>query len=181
MNIQVFDVPGNYNWTAPEGVLRIIVEAWGGGGAGACNGGSGCSSSGGGGGAYAKSSISVTPGAAYTIQVGSGGVACPLDLTLQDGGSTTFNNTLVIAGGGNRGNIACIFETAPGAEGGLAVGDIAMNGQRSPDAAWNSVLPRSGGSSPNGGFGGTPNPTAPGGGSAGLAGNGAPGRLVIYY
>lgn len=59
-------------WFVPAGVTEITVESWGGGGAGGVsNSGEG----GGGGGAYARSTLSVTPGDRYIIHIGNGGGA----------------------------------------------------------------------------------------------------------
>lgn len=62
-------------WTVPQNVNTVIIEIWGGGGGGGapvnctcCNAGGG-----GGGGAYARKTLSVTPGTQYTICVGGGG------------------------------------------------------------------------------------------------------------
>lgn len=114
----VFDVAGTYYWTAPTGVTSADVECWGGGG-----GGSTVSTTrgvgGGGGGAYAKSTVSVTPGNSYAVVVSgtaSGNV---------DGGNSTFGSTTVVAAGGKKG-----ITTAGGAGGATAdsTGDVKYAG-----------------------------------------------------
>ena len=54
------------NWTIPNGVTRILVEAWGGGGGGSFGGG-------GGGGGYVRSQFTVNPGTVLNITIGSAG------------------------------------------------------------------------------------------------------------
>jgi hypothetical protein len=68
---QLFNTPGTYSWTVPDGVTDISVAGVGGGGGGSqkTTGGSG-----GGGGLISYSNqISVTPGTICTIVVGGGG------------------------------------------------------------------------------------------------------------
>lgn len=76
---QLYDTPGTYSWTAPEGVSSVCVVCVGGGGAGS-RGESPSSSvqqriGGGGGGLGWKNNIAVTPGQTYTVVVGAGGNA----------------------------------------------------------------------------------------------------------
>jgi hypothetical protein len=81
----------NGTWIAPEGVTSITVEAYGAGGGGSTNVG------GGGGGAYARSTaVSVSPGTAYTVTVGTSAANT-------NGGDSTFNSTTVVADGGLSG------------------------------------------------------------------------------
>ena len=63
------------NWTVPTGVTQIQVELWGAGGGGGAGSANECCGThpGGGGGGYAKYTLSVTPGTAYTICAGAGG------------------------------------------------------------------------------------------------------------
>lgn len=74
---QLYDTPGTYSWTAPEGVSSVCVVCIGGGGAGTR--GTSPSDSlqlrrgGGGGGLGWKNNIAVTPGQTYTVVVGAGG------------------------------------------------------------------------------------------------------------
>jgi hypothetical protein len=66
-----FNTAGNFLWRCPAGVTSITVKCYGGGGGGGrgytTNGAAG---GGGGGGAYASSTISVTPGSYYLLNVG---------------------------------------------------------------------------------------------------------------
>jgi len=90
---QIFTASGT--WTCPAGVdlVRVTVAGGGGGGASPGSGGGG----GGGGGMVVTKTISVVPGTAYTITVGSGGAAGAA------GGSSSFG-ALVTATGGGRGS-----------------------------------------------------------------------------
>jgi hypothetical protein len=65
-------------WTAPPGVTRVLVEAWGAGGAGG-PGSPGNEGGGGGGGAgaYQRIVVAVVPGTTYNVVVGDGGQADP--------------------------------------------------------------------------------------------------------
>ncbi len=65
-------------WTAPPGVTRVLVEAWGAGGAGG-PGSPGAEGGGGGGGgaAYRRGVVAVVPGTAYELVVGDGGQPNP--------------------------------------------------------------------------------------------------------
>jgi len=74
---QTFTTPGRYTWIVPEGVTSISVMAVGAGGKGGTiplNSSTIVGINGGGGGGYAYMyNYPVTPGTAYTIQVGAGG------------------------------------------------------------------------------------------------------------
>lgn len=65
-------------WTAPPGVTRVLLEAWGAGGAGG-SGSPGAEGGGGGGGAgaYQRGVVSVVPGTTYDLVVGDGGQPGP--------------------------------------------------------------------------------------------------------
>jgi len=107
-----FTSAGTYTWTCPLGVSNVQVQAWGGGGAGGSahrhtyNSAGG----GGGGGAYAASTVSVTPGTAYTIVVGGGGPATTATTsapgTAAPGTNSSFGSTIVVAAGGGGGSDA---------------------------------------------------------------------------
>ncbi|MGQ9545755.1 MAG: InlB B-repeat-containing protein [Dehalococcoidia bacterium] len=127
---EVFNVSGTYNWTVPEGVTNITVEAWGAGGAGGgsvnitCTGSAG---GGGGGGAYATSNLTVTPGDILFVVVGGGGTGVTGGNGTDGGASFVGNNTIasdafVLAAGG-KGGAANTAEnqTAPGGAGGSIV------------------------------------------------------------
>lgn len=186
------------NFQVPAGVTEITVEAWGGGGGGALNamGARG----GGAGGSYAKSTLTVTPGAMipYTVGVGgANGVA---------GTNSTWNGSTVIATGGDAGS-----GTSGGDYGGGSIGDIFYNGGNGADASGNNggggggsaTISSSGGNgvgttggtgTGNGGNGGIGNndgtngntPGAGGGGKGGpgagsSSGAGADGQIIVTY
>lgn len=73
-----FPCMGSCTWTVPSGVTRATFEIWGGGGGGAAKCCCACyhSGPGGAGGGYARTSITVAPGATYSICVGGGGMQC---------------------------------------------------------------------------------------------------------
>jgi hypothetical protein len=65
-------------WTAPPGVTRVLVEAWGAGGAGGPGSpGSQGGGGGGGAGAYQRTVVAVVPGTTYDLVVGDGGQPDP--------------------------------------------------------------------------------------------------------
>ena len=87
---QAYTTAGTYTWVAPAGVTLISVVVVGAGGGGTSN------TKGGGGGALIyKNNISVTPGASYTVVVGSGGNA-----SAGGNSSITVSGTSYSAGGG---------------------------------------------------------------------------------
>jgi hyaluronate lyase len=98
-------------WVCPANVTAVQVECWGAGGAGgsAYKPVAGNAFGGGGaGGAYAKkNSVSVVPGASYTISIGAGGVsAISPSLTTVSGGDSWFGSGSVascLAKGGGGG------------------------------------------------------------------------------
>lgn len=190
------NVPGNYNWTCPEGVTTVQIECWGAGGAGggAKNLGLGSSSinancgGGGAGGSYVKhTSITVVPGTVYTFTVGAGGTGV-VAAKGNDGGNTTFNATTLVAFGGGGGEIATLNElnTAVTAStpGGIC---------QTPTTGTINFPGGKGGNSKNstgyfsGGGGGAADPNGPGneanstswlGGTVGSAGGGAGGNGI---
>lgn len=64
------------NWIVPAGITSIVIEIWGGGGGGGAPPTCQCCivAGGGGGGSYARKTLEVAPGSAYTICVGGGGL-----------------------------------------------------------------------------------------------------------
>ncbi len=75
-NMIVYDTPGTYIWTVPDGVYKIKVELWGGGGAGNYYSSSYYSVyCGGGAGGYGLAIIDVTPSTPCAITVGRGGTS----------------------------------------------------------------------------------------------------------
>jgi hypothetical protein len=65
-------------WTAPSGVTRVLLEAWGAGGAGGPGAvGPGGGGGGGGAAAYRRGVVAVVPGTTYELVVGEGGQPDP--------------------------------------------------------------------------------------------------------
>ena len=97
---QTFTSGGNF--TVPDGVTSITVQAWGGGGGGSTRTSSG-RGGGGGGGAFVSSVITsadivgFAPGQVYVVGIGGGGGANTA------GGNSTFNGATVVAAGGSGG------------------------------------------------------------------------------
>jgi len=111
----------NGTFVVPEGVTEVTVQAWGAGGKGGGNFSPPVACGGGGGGAYASSKLTVTPGAAYTIQVGRGNEYYIPGLTNSWFGSTS---TLFAKGGYHGSN-------GPAGNGGSAdecIGDVKYGG-----------------------------------------------------
>lgn len=179
---------GNYNWTCPSGVSTILVRAWSAGGVGG-NSNAGYPGGGGGGGGYVEVLIDVFVGRNYSIQIGSG-----------TGGSTStsFDNRVVVAGGGNgqagSGGLSGSGGTS-GAPTTNNINSIASIGVSSGQSGYQTAGVNVGG---GGGssfgiagapvcFGGTNGATGtwPGGGGAGAAngsgGIGADGLMVIEW
>jgi hypothetical protein len=163
-----YSTAGTYTWLCPPGVTSITVECWGGGGGGGGTKGintSGQYTEGGGGagGGYVKNtSLSVTPGTAYTIIVGSAGTAGAGGTTPSaggKGGDSYFGSTsTVLAIGGNGG-------AARSTNGSAAGGAKVSTGNVGATAPFNYY----------GGAGGTGNGTNSGGGG-GSAGTGSDGN-----
>ena len=160
----VFDVPGTYTWTVPNGVSVITVVTVGGGGAGQAYSG------GGGGGALAYgNNISVTAGQNITVVVGHGGQNSPNPGSypwVETPGGVSYVQTppgsyAARAGGGTGGNRTS--PPGPMAGSGGAGGTVQNGGGGSGGA---------GGSMPGAGSGYA---TAGGGGAGGYSGNGGNG------
>lgn len=84
------------SWTAPTGVTSVIVECLGGGQGGAA-GNATAGGTGGRGGDYARSTLTVVPGTAYTVTVGAASAVAA------NGNSSWFNTATTIRGkGGNN-------------------------------------------------------------------------------
>jgi hypothetical protein len=175
-NFLVFDIQGNHQWTVPNNVSKIIVECWGGGGGGGWN------SSSGGGGGYGKSYFNVNSGQIYQIVVGAGGNGMNFNGAFQpgtNGGTSSFGGQLLESNGG----------TSAGYGGSGATG-LGGNSNGQIYIAGGCGSGRTGGSSPlggSGGGGGSVNGQIPGGGGAGTeicqgcCGNGASGRVIVYW
>ena len=128
---QTFLTTGAQTWTAPIGVTSISVECWGGGGAGGGATGNPAAGGGGAGGSYSKlTSITVTPGQTYSLFVGAGGTGS-INAGNPGESSWFFNDTTILAKGGNGGSSAGINSTtATGAVATLSgnIGDVKYYG-----------------------------------------------------
>lgn len=176
----------NGNFTVPDNIFQIQIEAWSGGGGGADSGGS--AQGGGGSGAYGQAIRSVTPGQNIALVIGAGGASGPNGV---DGGNTTV---LGMTCTGGKGSIA--GSPFNGGAGGVATGfDINFPGGNGARA---TTDPGVGGDAPKGGQGGTLNTVditffhgkfpgggaaggAPGGPSGAVGGTGGNGYIVIWY
>lgn len=82
--------PGLHTWVCPSNVTSALVEVWGGGAAGAAGSG------GGGAAGYGSAALTVTPGVAYLLSVGAGGLAnsgtTSADNAARNGGPSWFGN-----------------------------------------------------------------------------------------
>ncbi len=140
----------NGQFIVPDGITSIQVELWGaggGGGDGGDNNSSFCfqrleSGGGGGGGSggYSNQTFNVTPGASYSVSIGSGGVAG--FGSLGSSGSSTSFGSLLDTGGGQGGGLgrgivlggtfgtSCRgnFDTGFGGAGGLGNNGVGLTG-----------------------------------------------------
>lgn len=102
----IYNTPGTFLWTCPAGVTSVLGECWGAGGGG-CSGNTTFSDFvAGGGGEYAAQTITVVPGTAYTLVVGTGGTAGTMGgHNGGNGGNSTFTvgAIIVLAHGGAGG------------------------------------------------------------------------------
>jgi hypothetical protein len=114
-NVATFTSTGTSTWTVPDGVTRILAEAWGGGGGGSAF-------SGGGGGGYVAGTFSVTPGDVITLIIGAGGTAGTSTVNGGAGDPTAVSvgpNGINASGGfGGPANIS--MNAVPGGTGGAA-------------------------------------------------------------
>lgn len=153
-------------WTCPLGVTAVNAEVWAGGGAGDGADINNRGGGGGAGGAYSKqTAISVTPGTAYSIYVGSGGFtmnsngnAHNASLTQPGQDSWFVNVSTCLAKGGGAGTSAIGAAGGTGGASGSGVGGTKFSGGNGAAGATNDPK----GSSRSGG----------GGSSAGTAANG---------
>ena len=99
---QTFNANGTF--TVPAGVTSIIIQCWGGGGAGGGNTTNADGGGGGGGGAYSSSVLTVVPGTAYTVTLGTGGTGSTGNGT--NGGDTWFGTAGTILAKGGTGGFA---------------------------------------------------------------------------
>lgn len=130
----VSEFTANGSFVTPPGVTHVMVEAWGGGGGGGaesdCASG-GAGGGGGGSGGYVRGVVTVTPGQAYDVIVGSGGAASA------SGGASRFSSQgtpLISAGGGNGATLSTGGTGGLGnpAGGILRAGAQGANGSPSP-------------------------------------------------
>jgi hypothetical protein len=148
-------------WTCPAYVNRIKVRVWG-GGAGGTTG------QGGGAGGYAEGLVTVVPGTAYTVTVGTAAASGA------NGNASGFNAVVTASGG---------IATGAGGTGGGASLSVSFTG----GAGNGLALVANGGSCPMGGQGGAYQVAgvAPGGGGGGGAsganGAGSVGRVIVEY
>jgi len=130
----IYDTPGSYAFTIPEGVTSLSVQAWGAGGGGAVQ------SAQGGGGGYAQSQISVNPSDIVEIYVGTGGgiaTSTTCDARGAGGGEASHVQKdsiflLMAGGGGGAGTVAVglhDFGSNIGGNGGAGGGEVGLMGQ----------------------------------------------------
>ncbi|MBS1747335.1 MAG: T9SS type A sorting domain-containing protein [Bacteroidetes bacterium] len=194
----VYSTPGTFTWTAPCGVTKITVQAWGGGGAGGGSSTDNIKGGGGGaGGAYVSSTIYVVPNTTYTLKVGRGANG-DQDKGNQGVGSWFIDNTTLYAEGG-KGGKAPNGGTVAGGIGSYtsSIGTIRIAGSNGANGTSN--IGGAGGMGANSGgvgggartSGGDGNPgSQPGGGGGGAfvnnsnnrnGGDGGDGEIIITY
>ena len=91
-NVMTYGVTGTF--TIPAEVTSLRVRLWGGGGGGADTN----SQTGGGGGGLAIKTLTVTPGAVFSVTVGAGGARN------SSGGTSSFGSDVSATGGGGAGD-----------------------------------------------------------------------------
>ena len=144
---QVFTTRGITSWTCPSGVYSVSVVCVGAGGGGYSD------NAGGGGGLGYKNNISVSPGTAYTVGVGTFGNNSAYPDSY--GADSFFISTSIVKGGGGHGG-------GPNQSGGVQLAGDGLGGDYVGDG---------GGNGGNGGTGGA----SGGGGAGGYSGNGGAG------
>ena len=192
-NFQVFNTNGTFTLSA--GVKKIMIEVWGAGGGGGKGNGA-CSGGGGGAGGYGKG-IFTTTVSSLQVDVGVGGTGGTGSSSGTNGfgscistGAACTGTILISATGGLGASSPC----SPISNGGNSTASLNISGG---DGAASSNSDYShGGDAPLGGSGGKcggagadgGNGIAPGGGGGGgrifgstKGGNGAPGRVIIWY
>ena len=148
--------PGNYNWSVPAGVTKVMVEVWGGGGPGLYAMALGTGVTGGGGG-YARG-IYLVPNPQYSITIGS------------SGGTSSFGSLISATGGAPAYQTTGTFGWIYNGEGGIGNGLVSIQGEP-------------GGGAPLGGYANCPGRT-PGGGGSYTSGNGCSGgsgRVIVWW
>lgn len=183
--MQYFTSSGSF--IVPAFIYKLRVKIWGGGGGG---GGVATQRSGGGGGGFAHGILNVLPGETINFTVGLGGAGVAAG-SGGAGGTTTFKTMTALGGGG--GGVGVVAGFGGGANGGTQN----IKGQNGEQGVLVGEGTGNGGSSPQGGGGGTdaypnavsayPNGDAPGGGGGGsynvvyAVGSGANGAVLIEY
>ena len=153
-------------------MTSVTVEAWGGGGAGGGVTNNDAEGAGGAGGQYARSVVTVTPGASYAIGVGAGGTASTGNGGA--GGDSTFASTTVVAkggaGGGANNGPAGVGSTTNG------VGTFVYRGGNGSASPSDGNSGAGGGGAGSTGAGGNASGTTAGTGTTVGGGNGGAGR-----
>jgi hypothetical protein len=168
---------GSGTWVCPAGVTSVKVECWGGGGAGSDHTSADGDGGGGGGGEYAaEPAYAVTPGNSYAYTVGAGGTTVA-NGDGNDGASTSFDGTNVLAYGGGGAAVGGF----PGSNGTGSGNTVHHDGGFGGFAAFSGAGAGGGGGSGgytaagnDGGNGVSAN--SPGAGASAVAGGGAGGN-----
>lgn len=163
---QAYTAAGTYTWVCPTGVTSISVVVVGAGGGVGSNGG----------GLAYRNNVSVTPGASYTIVVGSGGTK-----TTGFNNDTSATNSSAFSciatagkGGTTVGTSSGVYDG--GANGGLYFGGAAgYTGNGGNGATSSGASGTAGAGGGGGGASGTSSVGFPGGGGVGLLGQGTSG------
>lgn len=171
---QIFNTPGTYTFTAPEGVTSVHVVCVGGGA------GSSAAGAGGGGGLGWKNNISVTPGDSYTVVVGARAEdSYFIDTSTVKGGGASGRTGGGRAAGNGGGNGGTGGSSAGGTggdstyPGGGGAGGYSGNGGNGSNGTNSSVHQGSNGAGGGGGGGAGWRPS--GGGGVGIFGEGPSG------
>jgi hypothetical protein len=192
----VYNTYGNYNFTVPANVTRILAEVWAAGGSGASRSGADATGGGGAGGGYDMDWIAVSPGQVLNITIGRGGQppALASDANGSNGGSTTVSLNSVVKVAATGGNGGSWGESTTADAGVGTVGRIHARGQNG-HTWWSARLACDGGDAAmGGGAGGRAQSTTtgrdglwPGGGGCGggfyhiQAGMGGDGCVTLSY
>jgi hypothetical protein len=170
-DVAAFQTAGTTSWSCPAGVTRVWARIWGGGGSGA-GGSSGQGQPGGGGGGYWEGWVSVVPGTAYPIVVGTGGIGGLAGQSGANGGSSSAFGVSVPGGGAGVFNASIGGAPGAGPSGGFAGGGAY-------GAQANAAYGGAGGGAAAGGAGGGASAFGgligayPGGGGSGGGGSGS--------
>jgi hypothetical protein len=192
-NLQYFTPNTQGQWVAPANITRVKARIWGGGGAG----GSGYGGAGGGGaaGGYFEGYCPVTPGEAYTVTVGNGGIGSG-----SQGGASSFGGVAGASGGVAGANGSNGVAGLGGATGGGGTGNgLAIEGGAGGSAllintnfiggaggaaycgGGATAVTSSSGAASNGNFAAQPGGGGGGGIGTGLGGQGGPGLVILEW